>query len=149
MKKTLLFLTLAALGCANASSTQTVNMNMTEMMFMPMSLTLKAGQKVTIKLSNTGKVVHEFQAYAKPQTLPKDEAGWDAYMKKNTIWLASKDTALSINGKPVKGSFFEVELKPGEKASLSFTPTKAGNFEMACHKPGHYEGGMKGPLTVK
>lgn len=148
MKKIVFSLLLASLGFAHAA-TSNISVSMSEMMFMPMNITLKAGQKAVITVTNTGKVVHELQAYNTPKVVPKTEAAWDAYMQKNTIWLASKDAALTIGGKAKKGSFFEVELQPGEKGVLTFTPAKAGTYELACHKPGHYEGGMKGTVTIK
>ena len=122
---------------------------MSEMKFTPMGLHLKVGQKVVMNISNTGMAPHELQLYSTPKVAPKGEAAWDAYMEKHTLWLASKDVKLTIGGKAVKAGFFEVPLKPGEKAVLTFTPTKAGLFEMACHYPGHYEAGMKAPVTVK
>lgn len=148
VKKVAFPLLLASLGFAHAAGTN-ISVSMSEMKFAPMNITLKAGQKAVITVTNTGKVVHELQAYNTPKVAPKDEAGWDAYMQKNTIWLPSKDATLTINGKAKKGSFFEVELQPGEKGVLIFTPTKKGTFELACHKPSHYEGGMKGTVTVK
>lgn len=42
----------------------------------------------------------------------------------------------------------EVELKPGESMDLVIYTLEAGEFELACHMPGHYEVGMKGTLTV-
>ncbi|WP_309571669.1 cupredoxin domain-containing protein [Deinococcus sp.] len=145
----LLSLTVLTASVSSAASMQTVNVQMSEMKFMPMNLNLKVGQKVVMNISNSGVAPHELQLYSKPKVAPKGEAGWDAFMEKNTLWLASKDVKLTINGKAVKAGFFEVPLKPGEKAVLTFTPTKAGSFEMACHYPGHYEAGMKSPLTVK
>ncbi len=139
----------AALSTSAFAATQTINLQMKEMSFTPMNISLKAGQPVQFNISNTGKAVHEFQAYVTPKTAPKDEAGWDAYMTKNTLWLGSKDVKLTVDGKVVKGPFIEVQLNSGQKGVLTFTPSKAGNFDIACHKPGHYESGMKGKLQVK
>jgi len=44
----------------------------------------------------------------------------------------------------------EVEdLKPGETKELTFVTIDAGEFETACHYPGHYEVGMFGKMIVK
>ncbi len=44
----------------------------------------------------------------------------------------------------------EVEdVKPGETKELTFVTIDAGEFETACHYPGHYEVGMHGKLIVK
>lgn len=44
------------------------------------------------------------------------------------------------------------ELPAGATASFDYTFTEtapSGTLEFACHTPGHYEAGMKLPLTVK
>jgi uncharacterized cupredoxin-like copper-binding protein len=40
-------------------------------------------------------------------------------------------------------------LKPGERATISFTPKADGTFDYACTIPGHAQAGMTGKLTVK
>lgn len=42
----------------------------------------------------------------------------------------------------------EAEVKPGETAELTLVLLDAGEFETACHIPGHYEVGMFGTLRV-
>ena len=44
------------------------------------------------------------------------------------------------------------DLPSGATASFNFTFTESapsGSLELACHTPGHYEMGMKLPITVK
>jgi uncharacterized cupredoxin-like copper-binding protein len=44
------------------------------------------------------------------------------------------------------------DLPTGATASFDYTFTEAasqGSLEFACHTPGHYEMGMKLPITVK
>jgi uncharacterized cupredoxin-like copper-binding protein len=43
----------------------------------------------------------------------------------------------------------EDELPPGATVTKEFTFTEAGDFEFACHVPGHYEAGMLLPITVQ
>lgn len=46
----------------------------------------------------------------------------------------------------------EDDLPSGATQTVEFTftePAPAGNLEFACHTPGHYEAGMKLPITVK
>jgi uncharacterized cupredoxin-like copper-binding protein len=40
-------------------------------------------------------------------------------------------------------------LKPGERATVSFTPKTTGTFQYACTIPGHAPAGMTGSITVK
>lgn len=46
----------------------------------------------------------------------------------------------------------EEDLAPGTTQTIEFTftaPAPSGSLEFACHTPGHYEAGMKLPITVK
>jgi nitrite reductase (NO-forming) len=45
-------------------------------------------------------------------------------------------------------SALKVLAKPGQTATLEFTPTAAGTYEYDCTIPGHKEAGMKGKLNV-
>lgn len=40
------------------------------------------------------------------------------------------------------------ELTPGATVTKEYTFASPGSFEMACHVAGHYEAGMKLPITV-
>ena len=42
-----------------------------------------------------------------------------------------------------------VDVKLGTPASLDFTATKAGVYQISCDVPGHKESGMVGTLTVQ
>lgn len=39
-------------------------------------------------------------------------------------------------------------VSPGDEATLTFRPTRAGTFEIVCTLPGHVEQGMTGALKV-
>ena len=43
----------------------------------------------------------------------------------------------------------ESQLPPGASVTRESTFTQAGDFEFACHVPGHYEAGMLLPITVQ
>jgi uncharacterized cupredoxin-like copper-binding protein len=43
----------------------------------------------------------------------------------------------------------EDQLPPGATVTREFTFTQTGDFEFACHLPGHYEAGMLLPITVQ
>jgi uncharacterized cupredoxin-like copper-binding protein len=46
----------------------------------------------------------------------------------------------------------EDDLSSGATQTVEFTFTEtapAGSLEFACHTPGHYDAGMKLPITVK
>jgi uncharacterized cupredoxin-like copper-binding protein len=46
------------------------------------------------------------------------------------------------------GSSLKVVAKPGQTATLEFTPTAKGSYEYICTIPGHKDAGMKGTIHV-
>ena len=42
----------------------------------------------------------------------------------------------------------EVSVGPNGSAVTTFTFDETGNYEFACHLPGHYEHGMRGDIEV-
>jgi uncharacterized cupredoxin-like copper-binding protein len=76
---------------------------------------------VTFKVTNAGKLVHDFKVCTKP--VPNAPAN-------------------ACVGKVTK------MLKPGQSTSLTFAFTKKGSFEYLCTLPGHASAGMKGLFAV-
>ncbi|HEX5500740.1 MAG TPA: plastocyanin/azurin family copper-binding protein, partial [Thermomicrobiales bacterium] len=80
------------------------------------------GQPYRFVVTNTGKSTHEFVI---------EPAG-------------AIDKALEANGKEAEAE----DIAPGQTKELIWTFDKAGDFQVACHKPGHYEAGMVHPIQV-
>lgn len=47
------------------------------------------------------------------------------------------------------GEISEDDLPAGATATLDLTFTEPAQLELSCHVPGHYEDGMKLPITIK
>lgn len=133
---------------AGAGKEQKVTIILTDFKFTPAKITLRAGVPTEIVLLNKGKVEHEFLVYETPKGKITD---WDEYAIANTYFKDMGEVEGEFEGiGAVAGtSIFEVEVKPGKRAELKFTPARKGTFEIGCHVEGHYEAGMKGTLTVK
>jgi len=68
----------------------------------------------------------------------------------NTAMLIPHDLAIHA---PDAGIDFKRDVPPGDQAFVTFTPTKAGTYEMMCDKKvpfgkTHFEKGMHGTLEV-
>ena len=121
----------AAVASARAeapASGHAITVKATEFAFAPMALTAKAGS-VKLTLVNAGTVEHEL--------LVLKGAGDPAAMK--------------VSGGRVSehGAVGEVsETAPGatRSATLELAP---GRYAIVCNVPGHYQGGMRGTLTVR
>jgi uncharacterized cupredoxin-like copper-binding protein len=136
----LVLLAAAACSSVGASGPQTVEVHGDEFKFTPAQVTVKVGQPVKLVFVNDGSVDHELEVedlgskdvsldLSKAGQIPddeKDEAQGDAQNNEVHAYAASHGTATVV-----------------------FTPTKTGTFEMACRLTGHYEAGMKGTLVVQ
>lgn len=118
------------------------------MYYRPARVTLQAGVRVEIALVNVGKKPHEWMVYDMPTTPGKPAHEWT---ERRTYF---KGIPVTVSGparveRSEAGDFIELELKAGQRATVAFTPTRKGTFQMGCLLPEHWERGMKGTLIVK
>lgn len=147
LKKTLVLMMFAVLSVsAFAAQAKTVEIEgLNSLKFSKDSITVKPGEKVTIKLTNNSK-------------LPA------AAMAHNWVLLAADANAQKIDEAAVKAKGSDYIPKDmsdqilahtglvggGESDTVTFTaPEKPGDYEYICTFPGHFAAGMKGTLTVK
>ncbi len=86
------------------------------------SRVLPAGTPITYTFKNAGSVVHEVVI---------EKAG-------------AVDEALEVNGEALEAE----DIQNGENRSVTWAVGDAGDYQLACHKPGHYEGGMVQKFTL-
>ena len=137
-----------ASGAAGAPSVQKVTLVMDEMSFTPSRVSLQAGLKAEIILTNKGRVKHEFMVYE----LPKKSLSAEERHKWAVATSYFKGLVVKVEGGGIEvegRDIFEVEVGRGKSAEVRFMPVKKGTFEIGCLIEGHYEEGMKGTLTVK
>ena len=122
----------ACSGLAQSTSTD-VEVTLTDFQVVSSSTRFSAGTPYTFTITNEGQVPHEFMF------IPPVMAGMaDMHGE------ATHNTALI--------EVDEDELPPGATYTLSYTfPESAVGtaLEIACHTPGHYEAGMRLPITVE
>ncbi|MGP3726436.1 cupredoxin domain-containing protein [Cereibacter sphaeroides] len=116
-----------------AARTVTVAMRETEdgrMVFDPPILDFAAGETVRLAIRNEGEQEHEFVMDA-----PDEIQEHKAIMAEMPDMVHRDANAL--------------RLGPGESGEITWTFGEPGSYEFACLIPGHYEGGMHGPLVVR
>jgi uncharacterized cupredoxin-like copper-binding protein len=119
-----LALTLTACG----SNKTTLNVTATDKGYDSSTYTVPAGKEVTLNLTNTGVLEHEFAILKKGEhvTPPFGEKDED-----KILW--------ELDG-----------VEAGTTKSATFTaPTEAGEYDVICGIPGHIELGMIATLIVK
>jgi len=138
-----------------------VTITMLEYTFSPAKITLPAGTPVDLILENKGILPHIFMVYPAPKRVPQGQVEWWEYVLANTYLQNIGEILVHpTGGARVAGDFYvagtriaEVGVEAGKRATLTFTPTKKGIFEFACHvgsgPTNHYRQGMKGTLIVK
>lgn len=125
-------------GSAPATDGQTIEIVMRDFAFSPETVTLRAGEKVTLRFKNIGTLEHEFMAGAEP------EYG-KGYLKD---WFAGAQLEKS-GGHDMGHAGQGVRVAPNSTVSVTFVvPAPGGAFEFGCFVPGHYEFGMRGSLLV-
>ncbi|HEX2981661.1 MAG TPA: plastocyanin/azurin family copper-binding protein [Anaerolineaceae bacterium] len=111
-------------GGSGSGATTNITTAMSDFKFDPAEWTVPAGEEITLQISNTGQLEHDWILMMSPATIPFD----------------TDDEANVVT---------EVEQEPGENTSFKFTaPSEPGDYQVVCGIPGHLEAGMKGTLHV-
>jgi uncharacterized cupredoxin-like copper-binding protein len=122
----LLVLSFALTACGGAGPSTSLSVDMVEFMFNPATLTVPAGQEITLELSNNGAVVHDF-----------------------VILNYGTDVGTDFDEEDKANIYWEAELQPGASGTYTFTaPGEPGDYQIVCGIPGHYLAGMVGKLVV-
>ncbi len=141
---------LAVGGVAWGADVQRVTLIMRDFSYTPAKVTLQSGVPAEITLVNKGKVAHEWMVYGMPKQgmMMGGETGHEWVEQTNFFHMVPVQ---ATNGKVTRhsGDFMEMQVAAGNSATLRFTPTAKGTFEMGCMIEGHYEAGQHGVLTVK
>lgn len=148
LKKTLTLMTFALLSTAAvAVQAATIEIDgLNTLKFSKESITVKPGEKVTIKLVNRTKL----PAGAMSHNLVLLAADADAHKIDKAAMKAGKDNDYIPEGMDDQILAHTGLVAGGESDTITFTaPTKAGDYEYICTFPGHFASGMKGTLTVK
>ena len=131
---------LAACGQSAPSTVDTrrIEIEMRDFAFAPETLTLRAGERVTLAFKNVGKLEHEFMAGTDP-------AYGKGYLKD---WLAG--AVIESSGEhAMEHAGAGVRVAPNATTLFTFVvPRQGGVFEFGCFVIGHYESGMRGRLVV-
>lgn len=113
-----------------ARAGRTVEVEMSEFRFSPETLEVKAGETIRFRVRNAGRIEHEM-------------VFGDAAELKEHAEQMRKQPMLAHHG---SGG---LTLKPGTSGEMTWTFTSAGQFQVGCLIPGHYEAGMVGTVVVK
>ena len=109
---------------------RTIKLSMTDdMRFHPDKLEFKQGETVRFVMTNNGKVMHE--------------------MVLGTQKELDEHAALMLKFPNMEHDEpYMAHVAPGKTGQIIWTFNRAGSFDFACLIAGHYQGGMRGKITV-
>ena len=118
-------------ACGGGSEPSTdLKVTVKEFQFTPNTWTVPAGEQISIEITNSGTVTHEWVLL---------QAG---------VQITSEDD-LPATEEELLADFVNVEeeVEPGETKTLTFQAPAAGSYQIICAIPDHFNAGMKGTLT--
>ena len=124
-------LALALAACSGGGASTSIEADLKEFAFDPESWEIPAGEQITIELTNSGTIAHEW-VLLKPGVTISSEAD-----------LPETEEELLADF-----VYWEEEVEPGDTASFTFTAPAEGTYQIICAIEGHFNGGMEGDLTV-
>ncbi len=114
-----------------AKVTRTIQVEMNDnMRFVPSSITVRANETVRFIVRNVGQVPHEMMLGTQ-----KDLVEHAKVMQNMPTMEHEEDGAVSV--------------EPGGTREMIWQFGRAANFKFGCLKPGHFEQGMVGNLTIQ
>lgn len=117
---------------SGAGDVRTIAVRMSdEMRFDPAEFDFFAGDTVRFEVTNDGSVRHEFYV--------GDVAAQEAHAAEMRETDGSGMAHDDPNG---------VTVEPGQTETLEITFDEAGELQVGCHEPGHFQAGMAAPITV-
>ncbi len=128
----LLALLFAPSGAPAGQAAKVVSLTAKEFSFTPAKIMVKVGQRLQFRLTNNGKMDHEFLS---------------------TLFKAAEDVEIKTEGIKVEADEVEeVEVEAGHTAIIELTPKRTGKFAFWCAEKFegklHRDLGMKGTITV-
>ena len=119
-------LVLASCGGGASAPSTNIEVTMSDFKFQPDSFTVPAGQEITLKVTNSGGVIHSL-----------------------VIMQGDKSAGTEFNEEDQPNVYWETEIPAGGSNDTSFiAPSEPGEYEIVCHIPGHVQAGMVGILNV-
>jgi uncharacterized cupredoxin-like copper-binding protein len=135
-KKVSLILVLTSLlyGCtASAQPSAEIIVELKDFSYGPSSITIPAGQPVTLTLNNTGLVEHDF-----------------VVEKIEVTDVVAQDSGSEHHMHGTDSSTYDLHASTGagQTNTLQFTALEPGTYKIFCSVGGHIEAGMIGELVV-
>jgi uncharacterized cupredoxin-like copper-binding protein len=127
-------LVLLLTACSGTSQPSTeIALDATDFSYTPASVTVPAGEAVTLTLKNLSVVEHDFVIEKiDVKTVVRKDSGSEAHH------AHGEELDLDLH----------ISAQPGDTSVIEFTVSKPGTYTFFCSVAGHKEAGMSGELVV-
>jgi len=130
MKRIIISIHILILLCLSACSqngpANKIDVEMTDFAFTPSQFTIPTGEQITLHVTHTGLVEHDF-----------------------IIMKLGTDVGPHFNAEDQPNIYWQIKVQPDESQTITFTaPAQSGTYQIVCGMAGHVESGMVGVLEV-
>ena len=116
-------------ACGAGGPSTSISLTMTDFTFLPNTLTVPAGEEITLTVTNSGAVAHDFMIMKLGHAVGGNGHVGEAEHA-NVYWE-------------------QEQLEAGRTLQSKFTaPSEPGEYQIVCGVAGHFEAGMSGKLIV-
>lgn len=119
-----------------------IRITMTDNAFKPAKLKVKAGETVRFKVMNNGEFVHEFNIATVSMHAAHQQEMAEMMEKGHMTVDRIVHPMAHAHGNSIL-------LEPGQGGEIIWRFPAETALEFACNVPGHYESGMRGPVTIR
>ncbi len=130
-------------GAAGSPGGDAVTVVATDLAFQPKEIRVAASQRVTVRLQNKGKLLHDWTVEQVPVSAVETRDS-DNHPMGGGIMSGG---GMMSGG--VGSAALHVASNAGQTAEVTFVPGQAGEFTFYCSVPGHRQAGMEGRLIVE
>jgi uncharacterized cupredoxin-like copper-binding protein len=119
-------------GCSSDDGASTdIKVTLDSFEMSPDSWNVPAGEDISITMTNDAEITHEW------------------VILKSGVMISSEDDLPDTEEELVANFiYWEEEVEAGDTATFTFTAPAAGEYQVVCAIPDHFNAGMKGTLTV-
>jgi uncharacterized cupredoxin-like copper-binding protein len=123
---------LVGAGCSSDDGASTdIEVTLDSFEMSPDSWEIPAGEEITITMTNDAAIAHEWVILQPGVTISSEDD------------LPETEEELVANF-----IYWEEEVEAGDSATFTFTAPPAGEYQVVCAIPDHFNAGMEGTLTV-
>lgn len=123
---------LVGAGCSSDDGASTdIEVTLDSFELSPDSWEIPAGEEITITMTNDAEIAHEWVILQPGVTISSEDD------------LPETEEELVANF-----IYWEEEVEAGDSATFTFTAPAAGEYQVVCAIPDHFNAGMEGTLTV-